>query len=310
MSVPKSAAVLRLIALIAVLLSAVSCRRGEKTPDADGRLVVTAGLPPAAYLARRIGGDRVMIRSMLPEGRTPHDFTPRTPAVRQAARSRIFLTTGQTFERKVAGFLPANTTVCDVTAGIGRLHFTDGAEHHHDHDHHDHDHECSEDGLDPHVWLSAKNAAVMAGNIADALCAADPAGAGTYRRNRDALVAELIELDAEIRRELAPFAGKTFFVYHPAFGYFAADYGLKQRAVELNGREAGAGQLAAIIREARHSGVATIFVQKQFNPGTARALAKEIGGTVEFLDPLASDLPDNLRRIAAALRRGFTGKDR
>lgn len=280
--------------------------------DAAGKLPVTAGLPPVAYLAAAVGGERVNVESMLPEGRTPHDFTPRTQTVRQAARTKIFFTTGQTFERKIAGFLSDGTRVCDVTAGIRRIPFTAGEEKDHDHGnrrhhHHDDGSHCAGHGDedDPHVWLSAKNASVMADNIASALAAADPNGAEAYRRNCAALKRELDRLDRDIRRDLAPFAGRTFFVYHPAFGYFAADYGLRQRAVELNGREAGAAQLAAIIREAREARASTVFVQKQFNPRTAKALADRIGGTVAELDPLAYDLPANLRRTADALRRGF-----
>ena len=267
------------------------------------KLPVTTGLPPVAYLAAAVGGDRVSVESMLPEGRTPHDFTPRTQAVRQAAQAKIFFTTGQTFERKIAGFLSGGARICDVTAGIRRIPFSAGEEKEHGHDHGNHHHH--DDEADPHVWLSAKNAAIMADNIASALAAIDPDGAETYRRNCAALKRELDRLDRDIRRDLAPFAGRTFFVYHPAFGYFAADYKLRQRAVELNGREAGAAQLAAIIREARDARAATVFVQKQFNPRTAKALADRIGGTVAELDPLAYDLPDNLRRTADALRRGF-----
>ena len=80
---------------------------------------------------------------------------------------------------------------------------------------------------------------------------------------------------------------------------------LRQRAVELNGREASAVQQAAIIREARSGGASTIFVQKQFNPRTANALAAKINGTVEYLDPLEYDLIANMRKICAALKAGF-----
>ena len=311
MNHPARFILIRLAALTALAATVSSCGKAP-TPAANGKLHVVTGLPPVAYLTRRIGGDRITVDSILPEGRTPHDFTPRTPAIREAARSRLFLTTGQTFESKIAAALSGRTPIRDATAGIRRIPATDGGHDHHDgHEHHDHhDHDCAADGLDPQVWLSCRNAAAMADNIAAALTEIDPAGAELYRRNRDELKAELRRLDEELKRELAPLAGRTFFVYHPAFGYFAADYRLKQRAVELDGREAGAARLAALIREARAAGATTIFVQKQFNPRTARALAEQIGGTVEHLDPLAFDLTDNLRRSAAAIRRGFAAPER
>ena len=80
---------------------------------------------------------------------------------------------------------------------------------------------------------------------------------------------------------------------------------MKQRAIELNGREATAVQLATITREAKKAGVSVIFVQEQFNPGSAQALARQIGGDVAPLDPLATDLISNFKKIADSLERGF-----
>ena len=273
----------------------------------DEKLTVSCGLPPIAYLAAAIGGDRVNVISILPVGRTPHDYTPRTATLQQTAQSALFFTARQTFEDKIAAFIKDKKRICDVTGGIKRIHFSDGGAAHR----HCDDHACSNhDDEDPHVWLSAVNAAIIAQNITDALTQTDPDNTAFYQNNCRKLLAQLEQLHSETADKLRGFAGRTFFVYHPAFGYFAKDYQLKQRAVELNGREAGAAQLAAIIKEARDARANTVFVQKQFNPRTARALADQIGGTVEFLDPLAYDLPDNLRRSADAIVRGFAGEKR
>lgn len=293
-----------LLALLVMLLC--GC-----TPDAEktagtGKLRLVSGLPPVAFLAGAVAGDRAESISILPEGRTPHDFTPRTAALQQAAQAKVFFTAGQTFEKRCAGFLRGKSMICDVTSGIERIHFSDGSGTHR----HCDDSACNaHDDSDPHVWLSAKNAVIIAENIAAALISVDPEGKELYLANCRKLQDSLRLLDEKLRRELAPFAGKTFFVYHPAFGYFARDYRLKQRAVELNGREAGASQLAAVIKEAKEAGAATVFVQKQFNPHTAGALAQHIGGTVEFLDPLAYDLPANLQRTADAVKKGFLLKE-
>ncbi len=292
------------ILLPATVLLLCGCSPQQETP-APGKLQLAAGLPPVAYLVNAVAGERAETVSILPEGRTPHDFTPRTGTLQQAAQAKIFFTSGQTFENRCAAFLKGKSIICDVTKNIPRIHFSDGSGNHR----HCRNETCdSHSDSDPHIWLSAKNAAVIAQNITGALIAADPAGRETYLANCRKLTADLQQLDEKIRRDLAPFAGRTFFVYHPAFGYFARDYQLKQRAVELNGREAGATQLAAIIREAAAAGCSTVFVQKQFNPHTAGALAERIGGTVEFLDPLAYDLMQNLRRTADALKSGFLRK--
>lgn len=291
----------KVFSALGILLILIS---GCSQENNNGKIKIAAGIPPVAGLASAIGGERIEVISILPHGRTPHDFAPNTTTVRQAANSALFLSTGMPFENKVADFLAGQKKqVSNVSRGISRIEFHDGG----DHDHHHHD-GCTHDDHDPHVWLSPLNAIRIAENICDDLCRIDPAGEMYYRENLDSIKSELLELHKHIASELAPFKGKTFFVYHPAFGYFADAYGLKQRAIELNGREARADQLAQITKEAKNAGVKIIFVQEQFNPGSAQALARQIGGTVEPLDPLAEDLTGNFKKTASALIKGFNAE--
>ena len=281
----------------AVLLFTVT---GCPQKTAGGKLKTAAGLPPVAGLAAAIGGDRIDVVSVLPEGKTPHDFTPRNETIRETSGAKIFFTTGMPFENKISAFMKQRAKICDVSAGIERIAFQDGR----NNDHHHHD-GCSHDDHDPHVWLSPANAVVIAENICAELTAADPDGKEFYEKNLQQLKEKLLEIDRETAKKLHPHAGKSFFVYHPAFGYFAKNYNLKQRAIELNGREASAADLAQIIREAKAADIHTVFVQEQFNPRNANALAKEIGGKVVPLDPLAADISVNLRKIADSIAAGF-----
>ena len=282
-----------------LLLAVISGCSGEKRPD---KLIIAAGIPPTAGLVSRIAGDRATVISILPQGRTPHDFTPRIQTLKDASSASVFFSTGMPFEKKVEKFMLENgKQISDVSRKIKRIAFHDGGDH--SHRHHD---GCTHDDHDPHVWLSCRNAIAIAANIRDDLTAIDPDGKMIYQRNFELLKSEFDSLDKEIAKKLQPHRNKTFFVYHPAFGYFADDYKLKQRAIELNGREASAPQLARITKEAKAAGVSTIFVQEQFNPGSALALARQINGDVVALDPLASDLSGNLRKIASALDAGFT----
>ncbi len=288
-----------------ILLAALLTGCGSS--EDNGKLKVAAGLPPVAGLAKLIGGDRIEVISVLPEGKTPHDFAPTPNTVAQAAKAKVFFTTGMQFENKVAERMQKNGKICDVSSGIERIDFHDGSEHH---DHHHHDDNCSADSHDPHVWLSLENAIIIADNIRAELTEIDPDGKEYYQKNFDDLKERLLALDRKISENLAPYKGKTFFVYHPAFGYFADAYGLKQRAISLNDREIKAENLSAISKEAREAGVSTIFVQEQFNPRSAEMLAGKINGNVVPLDPLVEDLPANLEKIADALNNGFSKTDR
>jgi zinc transport system substrate-binding protein len=141
--------------------------------------------------------------------------------------------------------------------------------------------------------------------VAEALSRRDPEGAETYRARLSAFLAELDALDAEIRRELASPARRRFLVTHPAWGHFAADYGLEQVAIDSEGKEPSPARLVALVEAARAEGLPVVFSQKGFPESAARAIARETGARVVTLDPIARDWLGNTRRtareIAAAL---------
>ncbi len=268
---------------------------------------VVAGVPPVADLAGRIAGGELTVRSALPVGRSPHDFSPRPGDVRDIAGSRMFFHTGMPFERSVLRTLEGgNVKIVDVTRGITRIPLEAGGcdAHRHAEDADDHAH-GDEEALDPHVWLSPENCMIIARNIAAALTEAMPERSAEFARNLDAVLAELKTADAEMKEKLAPYRGRMFFVHHPAFGYFAAASGLKQHGIELGGREPSPARLAEIIRAARDHQVKTIFVQPQFNPAAARSLATAIEGEAVELDPLAPDIIANFHRLTDHIERGF-----
>lgn len=154
---------------------------------------------------------------------------------------------------------------------------------------------------DPHVWLSPPLLQAQSRRIAGALAKADPAHARDYARNQRALSEKLDSLDARIKKRLEPYRGRAFYVYHPAFGYFADRYGLRQEVVEMDGKSPAPRQLADYIRRAKADGVKTVFIQPQFDPKNAGVIAQSIGGKVETLDDLARDVVANLEDIAAKI---------
>jgi zinc transport system substrate-binding protein len=200
---------------------------------------------------------------------------------------------------RISGGYP-NLRMVDSTAGVRRLIFSEP--HCHDHGDHEHDGACTdEEGADPHVWLDPARLGIIAGNMAQALSEAAPGDSAYFESNLEGLRKDLEAADTAIRTQLAPFAGRTFFVFHPAFGYFADTYGLIQKAVEIEGKSPTPRQLQALIAEAREHQVKTIFVQPQFDAKSAETIAKAIGGEVRPLDDLARNVLGNLHAMADAI---------
>jgi zinc transport system substrate-binding protein len=160
----------------------------------------------------------------------------------------------------------------------------------------DHHHEAG--APDPHVWLDPILVKELGSNICEALSRIDPTNAADYRKNLKGFQSQLDRVNAKIAHALAPIKGKEIFVFHPAYGYFADRYGLKQVAVETGGKEPSAKQLKTLIDKARDAGVKVIFVQPQFDTKYAESITKATGGAVVFLDPLAFEYIKNLEEMA------------
>lgn len=296
-----------------ILLFTVSCTENKKDQPAGKteKIRVFASIFPEKYLVDRIGGKYVETGVMVPKGQDPHDYAPTPSQIMQLGKAAVYFEVGMPFEKRIIKKLKG--TDCgikfiDITEGIKRREIA-GAEHDHEHDHarvagHDHEHE----GLDPHVWNSLSNLDIMAENICRELVKLDPGKAEVFKKNLLSLKNEMKKLDGELKLKLKPFKNRTFFVFHPAFGYFADEFGMKQKAVEVEGKSPTPKQIAGLIREAKKDKVRIIFVAPQFSAQSAEAIAKSIDGAVVPLDPLPEDPLKNFRDIARKLEQALSSR--
>ncbi len=288
-----------------------SCESASRR-EAGGRLRVFVSIQPQAYFVERVGGPHVEVGVLVPPGQSPHAYEPTPQQVAGLAEAKVYFRIGLAFEdtllRRIAPMMKG-LKVVDTREGITLRKMTE-AEGHSEEDGHKGEPAAMHEGeapgtLDPHTWLSPRLAKVQAHTIGRALAALDPPHAADYERNLKAFEADLDAVDARLAQALAPLKGKEFFVFHPAFGYFADAYGLRQRSVEIEGKSPSARQLGALIDEAKKAGVKVIFVQPQFPRRTAEAVAQAIGGAVVPMDDLPRDylanLDDMARKIQEAL---------
>jgi zinc transport system substrate-binding protein len=111
-------------------------------------------------------------------------------------------------------------------------------------------------------------------------------------------MAELVDLDADLKKIFADRQGLRFMVFHPSWGYFARSYGLVQVPVEIEGKSPKPAQIMELIEHARENNIKIIFVQPQFSSKSAELIAREIGGEVALVDALAENWSENLREVA------------
>ena len=260
---------------------------------------VIVGIDPQLYFVKQLGGELVTVTSLLPSGSFHGVYEPNAAQMKKLSEAQMFVRSRVEYEEAWWSKIQAanqEMLVVDATAGIEFLK----GHHHHDEQDAEED-ETKEAGDDPHVWLSPRLAKIQIEHIYEGLITVDPENEAAYASNKHGLLKAVDELDRKIRAQLAELDTRTFMVFHPAWSYFAAEYALNQIAIEGEGKEPSAAELAEFIKIAQEEQVKVIFVQPQTSSRTANIIAKQVGARVELLDPMSADWLKNLRRTAEAL---------
>jgi zinc transport system substrate-binding protein len=266
------------------------------------KIQVFVSIPPQKWLCEQLGSDHVITHLLIAKGQEPHAFDPSPRQIQALSRSSLFFTAGLAFEQEITRRLQTGAPhlqIVDTSKNINKIPM-DGSGHDHGH----------KKVLDPHVWLSPQNLKSMATVMAVAFVHEDPDNKLVYERNLAKLNLQLDEIDQTITKELAPFQGASFFVFHPSFGYFAHRYHLQQVAVETGGKSPTPKQLFALIRKAKADGIKVVFVQPQFDRRSAESVAMAIGGKVVPLDPLAENSVENIRNMAVKIANALGGLEK
>jgi zinc transport system substrate-binding protein len=268
----------RILILIFLMLMPLLCGCVSQNEKPLGLIKVAATIAPLGELAGAVGGDKVQISVLVPPGAEPHTFEPAPSQIMQVANADLYVQNGAGLEFWMDKILQVNNkmVVVDSSKGIDLIR---------------------ENGetMDPHIWLSLRNAAMQTKNICQALIQVDPANKSYYLGNRDDYLQNIWALDAELNRTFASKIKKIFIVHHPAWTYFARDYGLQQVALMENEKEPGPRYLADVIDLANKNKITTIFVEPEFNQKAAEVVAQEMNASIVYIDPLANNYLENMR---------------
>ncbi len=282
----------RLICLIALFFVA----------SAQAEVRVLTSIKPLQLIAAAVQDGVGAPEVLLPPGASPHHYALRPSDVRRVRDADLLYWVGADLEN----FLPRvlnnrqkpQVAVQDLP-GMALRHFGDSHEEHagHGEDHADedlgHDHDHRPGSLDAHLWLSPVNAKVIAARMAADLSALDAANAARYAANLQAFEQRLDALDGRIRPQLAALQGKPYFVFHEAFDYFEAAYGLKHAGVfsVLTEVQPGARHVAAMRERLQAAGPSCVFSEPPLRPRLAETLTAGLPVKLAELDALGGTLP-------------------
>lgn len=256
---------------------------GREKP-ADDTLWVT--ILPLRELIRSITGDDFPIEVLVPPGASPETFEPTARQRASLNGARMVFSVGLIdFERNLLHRTAHSSRIVDLSEGVepiaGRCTH---AGHRHTH------------GTDPHIWTSPQELRIMAANAYRAIHAAFP-DSMKYACNYARLKDRLNDLDRKVKERIERSGATYFLIYHPALTYYARAYGIRQVAVEDEGKEPSARRLATLLGQARRDGIRCILYQKQFPASTVEVIARDLQGRAAEIDPLAENIMDEILTI-------------
>lgn len=270
----------------------------QKTLAEERKLSVFVGIPPQAYFVNRIAGDLVELHTLMPASQNPVTYEPRPKQIKQLYDADIFFQSGVPFEQ---AWFSKNLTLRDSMTVIACCDQIALIEELHEHQHDGHVHE-----FDPHYWTSPLQAKIIAQSIYVELAKQLPKYEKILKANYQTLLNELNDLNDHIRVSLQELNQRSFMISHPAWGYFAKDYGLEQISLEKNGKSIRARQIIQHIELAKELKMQAVYSQPQFNQEAAELIAKGADIEVIELDPMHSDYINNLYQVTDNIVKGLS----
>lgn len=284
---------------------------------------VVASTKPIHALVAAVMGDVATPTLIVKGSASPHTYSLRPSDAAALESADLVFWTGHGMELFLADALETLSTRAEVVElaeapGIVLLPVREGgafephADEEADHDDHAHEHEHDEEHGegDMHFWLDPANASLMVAHIGRSLSAADPANAALYAANAQAEQARLDALSAELTASLAPVSDKPFLVFHDAYQYFEARFGLAVAGTVTVSPEVmpGAARIDELRAKVSELGATCVFAEPNFEPAIVRTIVEGTEAQAGTLDPEGAALAEGpdlyhqlLRNLATSL---------
>lgn len=266
-----------IIILFSVILNSCNTEKNKSEDD----ITISVTLAPFADFTKKIVRNRAKVFTLISDGENAHSFDPNPQTIKQLLNSDIYLRVGEVFtlENQIVNRIDKNNTrIIDCSEGINIV------------------------DNDPHYWLSVKNAKLITNNILTSLIEKYPQHKNYFSNNKSRFVEKLDSMYKKIKSDLSKKSNKYLFVYHPAWKYFADEFGLVQISIEKDGKTPKAKDFKDVLNNARQMEINCIFFDPHFDDSAVLTIAKSLELNTESLNPIPSDYLANLTEILNKLK--------
>jgi zinc transport system substrate-binding protein len=259
--------------------------------DSDKKTIFVTITPMQSIIEEITAGD-FDIEVIVPKGASPETFEPTPKQVTSFSDAELIFSTGLIdFEQSLIERIGDDAEVVNLSNGIELIAGSCS------HGNHKHKH-----GVDPHIWTSPSALRTMVTNAHKAIMAHYPDSV-KYTEATGRLLERIDALDTYCATRIKAEGVEAMMIYHPAYTYYARDYGIEQIAIEHDGKEPSLRQTTALIEKAKEHGVKAILRQPQYSEDKVRAIANDAGAEIITTDPLAEDILGEIERVTEIICR-------
>ena len=298
----KKVSLIFIAVLLITLISGCNSSKNQSKGKSRDEISVMASFNAVADITKEIGRDKVNVSVMVPKGTEAHDFEPKPKDVASLNESDLFIYNGLDMEHWAEDTLKtinSDVTIVEASKGANLLELKNSSD--------DHDH----GKYDPHIWLSLKEAKVMAKNIMEGIIKVDGSNEEYYVENFNDFTKRVDELFNEYEKKFQDVKNKNFVTGHEAFAYLCRDFNLTQKSVAgvFNEGEATSVKLKETIDYCKSNNVKTIFMEQGASSKVTDTISKEAGAKVEEINTLEIEgnyidtMKSNLEKIYNGLNK-------
>ena len=259
--------------------------------DSDKKTIFVTITPMQSIIEEITAGD-FDIEVIVPKGASPETFETTPKQVTSFSDAEFIFSTGIIdFEQSLVERIGDDAKVVNLSNGIELIAGSCS------HGNHKHKH-----GVDPHIWTSPRALRTMVTNAHKAIMAHYPDSV-KYTEATGRLLERINKLDNYCATRIKAEGVEAMMIYHPAYTYYARDYGIEQIAIEHDGKEPSLRQTTALIEKAKEHGVKAILRQPQYSEDKVRAIANDAGAEIITTDPLAEDILGEIERVTEIICR-------
>ncbi len=259
--------------------------------ESDKKTIYVTITPMQSIVEEITAGD-FDVEVIVPKGASPETFEPTPKQVTSFSDAEFIFSTGLIdFEQSLVKRISGDAEVVNLSKDIELIAGSCS------HGNHQHKH-----GVDPHIWTSPRALRTMVTNAHDVIMAHYPDSV-KYTEATERLLERIDALDTYCAARIEAAGVEAMMIYHPAYTYYARDYGIDQMAIEHDGKEPSLRQTTALIEKAKEHGVKSIFRQPQYSEDKVRAIADAADAEIITTDPLAEDILGEIERVTEIICR-------